>query len=408
MDFLSDFLVRFLEQLQSPTLGFLIGGIVVASLGSRLSIPDAAYKFIVFMLLMKVGLTGGQGIRDSNLADILLPALFAVAIGIIIVFIGRYTLCKMPKVKMEDGIATAGLFGAVSGSTLAAALTLLEGQGIPYEPWAAALYPFMDIPALVTAIVLASIYTRKQEYLSKQASLDTQEYPSSQLVTAGGYPSSQLETAGGYPSSQISTAGGYPSSQISTAGGYPSSQRIVASGYPRDERGAESNKVKIWPIVKESLQGSALSALLLGLALGLITRPESVYESFYDPLFRGLLSVLMLIMGMEAAARLNELRKVAQWYAVYAFVAPLLHGLIAFGLGWIAHVITGFTPGGIVILAVIAASSSDISGPPTLRAGIPSANPSAYIGSSTAVGTPVAIALGIPLYIGLAQALFGT
>lgn len=358
MDFFSDFLMRFLTQLQSPTLGFLIGGMVVASLGSRLSIPDPVYKFIVFMLLIKVGLTGGQAIRDSNPAEILLPALFAVVIGILIVFIGRYTLCMLPNVKIEDGIATAGLFGAVSGSTLAAALTLLETQGIPYEPWAAALYPFMDIPALVTAIVLSSIYTSKRrgtadEYLSKQ------EYSSKQGITARGYPNKKHE------------------------------------------------RVKIWPIVRESLQGSALSALLLGLALGLLTQPESVYKSFYDPLFRGLLSVLMLIMGMEAAARLKELRQVAQWYAVYAFVAPLLHGFIAFGFGMIAHYTTGFTLGGVVILSVIAASSSDISGPPTLRAGIPSANPSAYIGASTAVGTPVALALGIPLYIGLAQALMG-
>ncbi|MDB9304173.1 sodium-dependent bicarbonate transport family permease [Nodularia spumigena] len=358
MDFLSDFLMRFLSQLQSPTLGFLIGGMVVASLGSRLSIPDPVYKFVVFMLLIKVGLTGGQAIRDSNPAEILLPALFAVVIGILIVFIGRYTLCMLPNVKIEDGIATAGLFGAVSGSTLAAALTLLETQEITYEPWAAALYPFMDIPALVTAIVLASIYTSKRrgtadEYLRKE------EYPSKQGITARGYPNKKQE------------------------------------------------RVKIWPIVKESLQGSALSALLLGLALGLLTQPESVYKSFYDPLFRGLLSVLMLIMGMEAAARLKELRQVAQWYAVYAFVAPLLHGFIAFGFGMIAHYTTGFSFGGVVILAVIAASSSDISGPPTLRAGIPSANPSAYIGASTAVGTPVALALGIPLYIGLAQALMG-
>ena len=374
MDFLSDFLTRFLAQLQSPTLGFLIGGIVVASLGSRLSIPDPAYKFIVFMLLIKVGLTGGQAIRDSNLAEILLPAAFAVVIGILIVFIGRYTLCRLPKVKTEDGIATAGLFGAVSGSTLAAALTLLEVQGIPYEPWAAALYPFMDIPALVTAIVLASIYTNKQR-----------------------------SNAGESLSKQRVTAGVYAGKQRGNAGEYPGEQRIIARGYPSKQR----ERVKIWPIVKESLQGSALSALLLGLALGLLTRPESVYESFYEPLFRGLLSVLMLIMGMEAATRLKELRTVAQWYAVYAFVAPLLHGFIAFGLGMIAHYATGFSLGGVVILAVIAASSSDISGPPTLRAGIPSANPSAYIGSSTAVGTPVAIALGIPLFIGLAQALGG-
>jgi uncharacterized protein len=335
VDALLEFLLRFLSQLQSPTLGFLVGGMVIAALGSRLEIPDAIYKFIVFMLLVKIGLKGGMKIREAELGEMLLPALFAVAIGVLIVFIGRWTLAMLPSVRTEDGIATAGLFGAVSGSTLAAALAVLEAENIPYEAWAAALYPFMDIPALVTAIVLANVYLTKKS-------------------------------------------------------------------------GRKGEKVQIWPIIKESLQGSALSALLLGIALGILTNPAPVYDSFFEPLFRGLLSVLMLIMGMEAWARLNELRKVAHWYAVYAALAPLTHGLIAFGLGMIAHVTTGFSPGGVVILAVIAGSSSDISGPPTLRAGIPTANPSAYVGASTAVGTPVAIAIGIPLYIGLAQALMGS
>jgi hypothetical protein len=83
-----------------------------------------------------------------------------------------------------------------------------------------------------------------------------------------------------------------------------------------------------------------------------------------------------------------------------------MHGLIAFALGYIAHLLVGFSPGGVIILAVIASSNSDISGPPTLRAGIPSANPSSYIGASTSVGTPVAIAVGIPLFIALAQIVF--
>ncbi|MDJ1167887.1 sodium-dependent bicarbonate transport family permease [Roseofilum sp. BLCC_M154] len=370
MDFLSDFFTLFLGKLQSPTLGFLIGGMVVAAVNSRLQIPDAVYKFIVFMLLIKVGLSGGIAIRNANIMEMLLPAAFAVVMGIVIVFIGRYTLALLPNVKVVDGIATAGLFGAVSGSTMAAALTLLEAEGMDYEPWAAALYPFMDIPALVTAIVLASIYTKKQreKYLTEEESL---------------------------------------SKQSVAVGGYSSDKGIIASGYPRKERVPGGDRVKIWPIIQDSLQGSALSALMLGLALGLLTRPESVYESFFNPGFRGLLSILMLVMGMEATARLGELRKVGQWYAIYAFIAPLLHGLIAFGLGMIAHYATGFSLGGVVILAVIASSSSDISGPPTLRAGIPSANPSAYIGSSTAVGTPVALALCIPLFIGLAQALGG-
>ncbi|MEO0998714.1 MAG: sodium-dependent bicarbonate transport family permease, partial [Pseudomonadota bacterium] len=326
MDLIVDFLARLLAQFQSPALAFLVGGMLLAAARSKLEIPDAIYKFCVFMLLMRIGLEGGMEIREANLVNMLLPATVAFVLGCGIVLAGRLTLAALPGVKVEDALATAGLFGAVSASTLAAAMVMLEEQDVFYEAWVPALYPFMDIPALIVAIVLANVYLAKKQ------------------------------------------------------------------------NGARA-RVGVWPIVRDSLRGSALSALLLGLALGLFTHPEVVYEGFYDPLFRGLLSILMLIMGMEAYTRLNELRRVAHWYAVYAAVAPLAHGLIAFGLGYVAHVLTGFSPGGVILLAVMAGSSSDISGPPTLRAAIPSANPSSYIGSSTSVGTPVAIAVGIPLYI---------
>lgn len=334
MDVVLDFLGRFVSQFQSPALAFLIGGMVIAAFRSNLTIPDAIYKFAVFVLLMRIGMKAGLELREAELSAMLLPAAIAVVVGLAAVLIGRYTLSYLPGVKTEDGIATAGLFGAVSASTLAAAMVLMDEGGIVYEAWAPALYPFMDIPALVLAIVLANVYFAKQ-------------------------------------------------------------------------KDGDDTQVKLWPIIKDSLRGSALSALLLGMALGLLTRPDPVFESFYDPLFRGLLSIIMLIMGMEAYSRLRELAGVAHWYLVYAVAAPLTHGLIAFGLGYIAHVLTGFSPGGVIILAVMAGSSSDISGPPTLRAGIPSANPSAYIGSSTSIGTPVAIAIGIPLYLTLAQVVFG-
>ena len=333
MDFLTDFLARFLQQFQSPTLGFLLGGMVVAALHSKLKIPNAIYQFIVFMLLMTIGLEGGIEIREANLIAMALPAVFSILIGLCIVRAGIAVFALMPGVNKEDGIATAGLFGAVSASTLAVAMVALDEESIAFEGWAPALYPFMDIPALILAIVMANIYLKKKE-------------------------------------------------------------------------NGKDTKINVWNIIKESLRGSALSALLLGLALGLLTNSESVLDSFYEPLFRGFLSILMLIMGMEAYERIKELRSVGHWYAIYAGLAPLMHGFIAFGLGYIAHLLVDFSPGGVVILSVIASSNSDISGPPTLRAGIPSANPSAYIGASTSVGTPVAIAVGVPLFIAMAQIVF--
>jgi hypothetical protein len=59
------------------------------------------------MLLIKVGLSGGIAIRNSNLVEMLLPTAFAVVTGIVIVFISRYTLAKLPNVKTVDAIATA-------------------------------------------------------------------------------------------------------------------------------------------------------------------------------------------------------------------------------------------------------------------------------------------------------------
>lgn len=252
MDFWSLFLMDFVKQLQSPTLGFLIGGMIIAALGSELVIPESVVTIIVFMLLIKIGLTGGIAIRNSNLTEMILPMIFAVIVGILVVFIARYTLAKLPKVKTVDAIATGGLFGAVSGSTMAAALTLLEEQKVPYEAWAGALYPFMDIPALVTAIVVANIYLNNKKL--KAAALSTAQTSLSEQPDQKELPNTRQE---------------YLNQQSNTV-----------------------NRVKIWPIIKESLQGSALSAMLLGLALGIFTQPESVYKSFYDPAFRGLLSIL--------------------------------------------------------------------------------------------------------------------
>jgi hypothetical protein len=342
MDTLLSFGELFLIGFQTPTLGFLLGGMFIAAMGSRLTIPDQVYKFIVFVLLIKIGLSGGMEIRNANLAELLLPALFAVVIGLVIVYLGTLTLAKLPGIRPVDAIATAGLFGAVSASTFAAAMLHLDDIGMEYEAWVSALYPFMDIPALVLAIVLGRMATLKEERNNPNQNSQKQK----------------------------------------------------------------RKAVSIKDIVVDSLQGSALSALILGLLLGLLTKPEPVYESFYNPLFRGFLSILMIIMGIEAWQRLSELRRVAHWYAVYAVIAPLIHGGIAFGLGVIAHHVTGFSPGGVVLLAILAASSSDISGPPTLRAGIPTANPSAFIGSSTSIGTPICIAIGIPLFTELAKVIF--
>jgi len=349
MDIIIDIASGLLSQLQKPTLAFLIGGMALAAFGSKLEIPEPVYKFIVFLLLMKVGLGAGISVREANLIELAFPAVAAALVGVAIVLIGGQTLARLRGVTQMDAMATAGLFGAVSASTLAAGMAMLDEEGIAYEGFIGALYPFMDIAALVTAIVLARLSAERKAAAEAAAQGDG----------------------------------------------------TVAMG-----RGSQDNGEMVRGILSETFRSAAISALLLGLALGILARPDSVYESFYDILFRGLLSILMLIMGMEAWSRLSELRGVAHAYIAYGLAAPLVHGALGFGAGLVAHQVTGFSGGGAVLLAVMAASSSDISGPPTLRGALPEANPSAYVGTSTGLGTPIAI-LSIPLWIALADMTIG-
>ncbi|MEL7465103.1 MAG: sodium-dependent bicarbonate transport family permease [Pseudomonadota bacterium] len=351
MEFIAEIGATIIAQVQKPTLAFLLGGMALAAMGSKFEIPAPVYKFIVILLLLKVGLGAGISVREADFIELALPALLAAGVGVGIVLLGSRTIARARGVGNMDGMATAGLFGAVSASTLAAGMAMLDDANVAYEGFIGALYPFMDVAALVTAIVMA------------RAAEARRAAPAG--VTSGG----TMTVGGG--------AGG---------GGF------------------DGDLVK--GIVVDTFRSPAISALVLGIALGLLAKPDSVYQSFYEPLFRGLLSILMLIMGMEAWSRLAEIRKVAHVYIGYAIAAPLIHGALGFGAGMIAHHFTGFSAGGVVLLAVMAASSSDISGPPTLKGALPEANPSAYVGSSTGIGTPVAI-LSIPLFMALADWAIG-
>ena len=352
MDFVFTILGTLGEQLQKPTLAFLITGMMLAALGSKFEVPEPVYKFIVILLLLKVGMGAGISVREADLMSLLVPAIGAALIGIAIVFLGKWSLTRWKGVSEVDGFATAGLFGAVSASTLAAGMAILDDEGIAYEGFIGALYPFMDIAALVAAIVMAKLSAARR--------------------------AANVQTGGG---------------TMALGGGGKAPQGAIEDGLLKG-------------IFVDTFRSPAISALIAGLALGMFAKPETVYASFYEPLFRGLLSILMLIMGMEAWARFSELRKVAHAYILYGITAPIIHGLLGFGVGMIAHEVTGFSAGGVVLLSVMAASSSDISGPPTLRGALPEANSSAYVGTSTGIGTPVAI-LSIPLWIALAETFIG-
>lgn len=143
------------------------------------------------------------------------------------------------------------------------------------------------------------------------------------------------------------------------------------------------------------LNGSVL--LLIGaLLIGMVTGPkgETLLKPFTHDLFPGVLALFLLDMGIIAARRFGELKKVGIFCVSFATLVPLLNAALGLGL---AHLI-GLGPGDAFLFVILCASASYIAVPAAVRIAVPEANPSLYVTMSLAITFPFNILIGIPLY----------
>lgn len=158
-------------------------------------------------------------------------------------------------------------------------------------------------------------------------------------------------------------------------------------------------------ILHESFTDGAQLLLLGAMLIGLLTGEagKAAMAPFSVDLFKGMLAFFLLDMGLMTARNLGGLKGKSPWLLAYAILAPLAHAALALGLASLA----GASAGNAALLMALAASASYIAVPAVLREAIPEASPSLYFGMSLGLTFPFNILLGIPLYVGVAQAVLG-
>ena len=170
---------------------------------------------------------------------------------------------------------------------------------------------------------------------------------------------------------------------------------------PSDQVGP-SSLGSVW---REILTGRSLFVLLGGLVIGLLTGKagmEQVSPFFVDP-FKGVLVLFLLEMGMVAAARIKDLKRVGGFLIAFGIIMPVLLGT----LGVVAGTFAGLSLGGATVLGVMTGSASYIAAPAAVRIALPQANPAYYLGSALGVTFPFNLSIGIPLYYAIARAVQG-
>lgn len=157
-------------------------------------------------------------------------------------------------------------------------------------------------------------------------------------------------------------------------------------------------------VLRELLAGKSILLLLGGLAIGALAGKAGLAQVaplFVDP-FKGALTLFLLEMGMVAARRFRDLRKVGGFLIGFGVAMPIASGALGIWLGGLA----GLSPGGAVVLGTLAASASYIAAPAAVRIALPQANPSFYLTAALAITFPFNLSIGIPLYYGLSQLFY--
>jgi uncharacterized protein len=143
------------SNLTNPTILAFALGVIAALIRADLKLPEPVTTAISMYLLVAIGLKGGVSLSESNLGDVALPLVGAMALGVTTPFIAYGAMRRIGRFSVVDSAALAAHYGSVSLVTFAASLTFLADLNVSVEGYMAALLTVLEVPAIVVALVLA-------------------------------------------------------------------------------------------------------------------------------------------------------------------------------------------------------------------------------------------------------------
>lgn len=327
------------SNLLSPIVLAFVLGMVARLLRSDLALPKDIYTGLSIYLLFAIGLKGGVELSHTSFAEFAAPAAATLALGVLTPVIAYNVLRRLGGFGVSDSAGIAAHYGSVSAVTFIAAQEFVEKMGVPAEGYMPTLLTLLETPGITVALAIGAVQTSR---VAKQAA--------------------------------------------------------AASG--------ESSHAGDWrEALHEVLFGRTMMLLVGGLLIGFLMGDpgwKSV-SPFFESGFKGALTLFLLEMGILAAARLGDLRRVGPFLLAFGTLMPVVHGALGVAFGaW-----AGLGVGGCTVLGAMASSASYIAAPPAVRTTLPEANPTYYLTSALAITFPFNLVAGIPLYFGIARMLVG-
>ena len=326
-------------------LCFLLG-IICTRIHGGIKIPKELYLSIAIFLLMSIGFIGGHELAHEyqahGVATIWKPALVTLLLGCVTPISAFLVLRYLGGLSIADSAGIAAHYGSTSAVTYAVANSFVEQTGHAANSYLPTLVTILECPGIAIALVIGAALSARER-----------------------------------------------------------AERAAAAGRPVKES-------KLGEALYEVITGQSIMLMAGLLLIGFISTifmPEKGLEPFLEffkskgMLFRGVLCIFLLEMGLVAGEKLSDLLKVGPFLVAFGILMPLIHGFAGVYLGHLA----GLNLGGCTVFGAIVSSASYIAAPPAVRLTLPEANPTLSITAALAITFPFNIAFGIPIYFEMAK-----
>lgn len=168
---------------------------------------------------------------------------------------------------------------------------------------------------------------------------------------------------------------------------------------------ASNDRYQDTSIWREALLNSSVFLIMGSLVIGLLTGVVGHNElaPFTQGIFKGMLCLFMLDMGLLAARRMSDLRKTGLFMVAFGIGIPIINAT----LGIFISYYLGLSVGDMFLFTVLCAGASYIAVPAALRLAVPEANPGYYLPMALGITFPFNVLVGLPVYLYFIQLIKG-
>ncbi len=257
-----------LGNLLDPTILFFFFGLFAVLVKSNLEIPPAIAKFMSLYLLMAIGFKGGVAVNISGFGPEVLYALSAALLMAAMVPLYSYFILRQnKKVSAFDAAAIAGTYGSVSAVTYIVASSFLSRQGIEPSGYMTAAMVIMESPAIIMAVLLATMVRLREKRLA-------------------------IDASAGEKNGSVLPMG-----------------KVLHEAFT------------------DGAQLLLLGSMLIGYLVG--TDGAALMKPFTVDIFRGMLAFFLLEMGLVVGRRLPEMRKAGVFLVGFGLIMPMVNATVA-------------------------------------------------------------------------------